>query len=309
MAERDYKKEYAKFQASPQKKKYRAELNKYNRSKGTYGNGDGKDASHKGGKISGYEAEGKNRGRREKSRLKGSNRKTEGVAMPTLREFIIREATAEMVERLSKRWNIVDSVGSSWGGDGDDGGSVVNAREIQQAVEDGDTNHIMQCIKQVVSLRRKGTIDASSDNTLKKLLRIFIHVRKKNASMNEMLTITEKGDASWGGPDVKASELQAKELEPESVPENLTEGVIQPKCSNCQFFENTQGQKGHCLVLTPPNVVQSGWCKYWSHWDSVAPRFQSNLIRHRMRVGKAGAQYTNRAPNKTVTEDVDQSKC
>ena len=29
-------------------KKCRAELNQYNRKKGTYGNGDGKDASHKG---------------------------------------------------------------------------------------------------------------------------------------------------------------------------------------------------------------------------------------------------------------------
>jgi hypothetical protein len=45
-------------------------LNKYNRQKGTYGNGDGKDASHKGGKIVGFEAQSKNRGRREKSRLK-----------------------------------------------------------------------------------------------------------------------------------------------------------------------------------------------------------------------------------------------
>ena len=51
-------------------KKYRAELNKYNRKKGTYGNGDGKDASHKGGKIVGFEAQSKNRGRAEKSRLK-----------------------------------------------------------------------------------------------------------------------------------------------------------------------------------------------------------------------------------------------
>ena len=67
---RDYKKEYAKYGKSKKAKKYRAELNKYNRDKGTYGNGDGKDASHKGGKIVGFEAESKNRGRREKSRLK-----------------------------------------------------------------------------------------------------------------------------------------------------------------------------------------------------------------------------------------------
>ena len=69
--ERDYKDEYEKFQSSPEKIKYRAELNKYNREKGTYGNGDGKDASHKKGKIVGFEDQSKNRGRREKSRLKG----------------------------------------------------------------------------------------------------------------------------------------------------------------------------------------------------------------------------------------------
>jgi len=67
---RDYKKEYAKYGSSTKAKKYRAELNKYNRQKGTYGNGDGKDASHKGGKIVGFEAQSKNRGRAEKSRLK-----------------------------------------------------------------------------------------------------------------------------------------------------------------------------------------------------------------------------------------------
>ena len=69
-AKRDYKDEYKKFQSSTKSKKYRAELNKYNRQKGTYGNGDGKDASHKGGKIAGFEEQSKNRGRKEKSRLK-----------------------------------------------------------------------------------------------------------------------------------------------------------------------------------------------------------------------------------------------
>ena len=71
---RDYKAEYKKFQSSPEKIKYRSELVKYNRDKGTYGNGDGKDASHKGGKIVGFEKEGKNRGRAEASRLRGSKR-------------------------------------------------------------------------------------------------------------------------------------------------------------------------------------------------------------------------------------------
>ena len=82
--DRDYKDEYKKFQSSDKAKKYRAELNKYNRQKGTYGNGDGKDASHKGGKIAGFEKESTNRGRAEKSRLKKETAK-EGSFKTTLR--------------------------------------------------------------------------------------------------------------------------------------------------------------------------------------------------------------------------------
>ena len=73
--DRDYKDEYKKFQSSEKMRKYRAELNKYNRKKGTYGNHDGKDASHKDGKIVGMEDENTNRGRAEKTRLIGSKRK------------------------------------------------------------------------------------------------------------------------------------------------------------------------------------------------------------------------------------------
>lgn len=72
---RNYKKEYKKFQSSDKMKKYRANLNKYNRKKGTYGNGDGMDASHKNGGIVGFERQSSNRGRSEKSRIKGSKRK------------------------------------------------------------------------------------------------------------------------------------------------------------------------------------------------------------------------------------------
>jgi hypothetical protein len=69
---RDYKAEYKKFQSSPAMIRYRALLNKYNRDKGTYGNGDKKDASHKGGKIVGFENQSTNRGRIEKSRIKNA---------------------------------------------------------------------------------------------------------------------------------------------------------------------------------------------------------------------------------------------
>lgn len=64
---RDYDRE-RKFNDTPKARAYRAKLNKYNRDKGTYGNGDGKDASHKDGRIKGFEPSSKNKGRREKSR-------------------------------------------------------------------------------------------------------------------------------------------------------------------------------------------------------------------------------------------------
>ena len=203
-AKRDYKKEYAKFQSSPQKKKYRAELNKYNRAKGTYGNDDGKDASHKSGKISGYEAEGKNRGRREKSRLKGSKRKTEGVTQrreamgrQTLREYIRKETKRALEERLSKRWNIVDGVG----GIGVSGGrrdnvtaalrGIINKRNLERAVEDGNSAYIQQVVKKITALRHK--LDKAGDATeidrvddvMMNLLRLYMQVRKRARSVNE----------------------------------------------------------------------------------------------------------------------------
>ena len=95
-AKRDYKDEYKKFQSSTKAKKYRAELNKYNRKKGTYGNGDGKDASHKGGKIAGFEKESTNRGRREKSRLKKQ------FKMIKLKDLLFEQWTKEMGKPLSK---------------------------------------------------------------------------------------------------------------------------------------------------------------------------------------------------------------
>lgn len=73
--ERNYAREYRLFQSSPKRKRYRAALNKYNRDHGHYGDGDNKDASHKGGKIVGYESSKINKSRHEKSRLKGSKRK------------------------------------------------------------------------------------------------------------------------------------------------------------------------------------------------------------------------------------------
>ena len=74
---RNYRKEYDKFQSSEKEKKNRAKRNK-NRRKlmkgGKVSKGDGMDIHHEGDKLT-VESASKNRGRKEKSRLKGSTRK------------------------------------------------------------------------------------------------------------------------------------------------------------------------------------------------------------------------------------------
>ena len=103
-ADRDYKAEYKKFQSSTKAKKYRAELNKYNRQKGTYGNGDGKDASHKGGKIVGFEKESVNRGRAEKSRLKKE------ANMPDFNPMIDKALDEVIEEYTMSRKGVIDKI-------------------------------------------------------------------------------------------------------------------------------------------------------------------------------------------------------
>ncbi|HYG02044.1 MAG TPA: hypothetical protein VD927_06330 [Chryseosolibacter sp.] len=77
-ASRAVKAEYQKkFNAKPENRRRRAELNKYNREAQESGRakvGDKKDASHKGGRIVGFEDQKTNRGRKEKSRRTGSKR-------------------------------------------------------------------------------------------------------------------------------------------------------------------------------------------------------------------------------------------
>ena len=121
-AKRDYKAEYKKFQSSDKSKKYRAELNKYNRQKGTYGNGDGKDASHKGGKIVGFEKESVNRGRAEKSRLKKEGKLIEvdfnKIKLPSqvnrfLDKFVqsMKGANLNRMKRASILYKVIDAAG------------------------------------------------------------------------------------------------------------------------------------------------------------------------------------------------------
>ena len=122
VSKRDYKDEYNKFQKD--KTEYRTELNQYNRDKGTYGNEDGKDASHENGKISGFKSSSENKGKKEKSRLKGSKRKKyqyggqvdDIPAMLTEGEYVIKKESAKSLgykklDKMNKTgiWPISDA--------------------------------------------------------------------------------------------------------------------------------------------------------------------------------------------------------
>ena len=116
--ERNYKEEYKKYGSSKKAKKYRAELNKYNRQKGTYGNGDKKDASHKGGKIVGFEEQSKNRGRAEKSRLKKEGKLTEAETMKlsdVWKDYVKKYGKNKAAEKLMDILTM--GAWASWDGD------------------------------------------------------------------------------------------------------------------------------------------------------------------------------------------------
>lgn len=78
-AKRNYKEEYAKYQSSPERRKYRAELNKEARDRGIYGKRKkmGKDLVHKNGKIAGLGSASANKadGARKATRARMRNKK------------------------------------------------------------------------------------------------------------------------------------------------------------------------------------------------------------------------------------------
>jgi hypothetical protein len=83
---RDAKKKYdTEYHKSKKRKKYRAALNKVNRKKGTYGNGDGKDESHDSKGKTKRESQSKNRARNGKGG-KPSKRKPTTLKRTTTRK-------------------------------------------------------------------------------------------------------------------------------------------------------------------------------------------------------------------------------
>ena len=82
---RNYKEEYKKFHSSPNAKNKRAKLNKINRNKGTYGNGDGKDVSHMADGSIVLESPSKNRGN--KTRTPGDRKARVGKTFKDKRGY------------------------------------------------------------------------------------------------------------------------------------------------------------------------------------------------------------------------------
>jgi hypothetical protein len=68
---RNKKKQYdTEYHSTDSRRDYRSELNKINRDKGTYGNGDGKDASHKSKTKTRMQSQSKNRADKKRSFFK-----------------------------------------------------------------------------------------------------------------------------------------------------------------------------------------------------------------------------------------------
>ena len=182
-AKRDYKDEYKKFQSSDKSKKYRAELNKYNRKKGTYGNGDGKDASHKGGKISGFEKESVNRGRKEKSRLKKEQKLREVIRKMIREDFAGAHPEHQRKSFDNKRRKQSEVVGYKLTGESD-----VKAEIDDATVKEGNvgiTTKKGKTIELTHKTSGKEIVVTNTPSTLKKYAKMGYLISMPEGKLNE----------------------------------------------------------------------------------------------------------------------------
>ena len=169
---RDYKAEYKKYGKSKKAKKYRAELNKYNRQKGTYGNGDKKDASHKGGKIVGFEEQSKNRGRREKSRLKKEQKLTKEKLIEIIKDVIKEDFAGAYPEHKrekfdNKRRKQSEVLGYKLTGKNDVRTEIDDATvkegKLTEAISGSDRKIMMMIVRDIIENLKKAGAKKPSD--------------------------------------------------------------------------------------------------------------------------------------------------
>ena len=236
-ADRDYKAEYKKFQSSTKSKKYRAELNKYNRKKGTYGNGDGKDASHKGGKIVGFEKESVNRGRAEKSRLKKE------ANMPDFNPMIDKALDEVIEEYTMNRKGVIDKIATLAKANkyGTVDGTQMNGKSAKEII--AIYNHPK--MKKFKKAMADYTVDdfVNLSIKLKKVLGIKVNENTVKFSKADMGKLHKDGEISKKDPDGKAHKYVFKEDQLRSAFSHIMNESIDCLCEACWKGYEKKGMK------------------------------------------------------------------
>ena len=236
-ADRDYKAEYKKFQSSTKSKKYRAELNKYNRKKGTYGNGDGKDASHKGGKIVGFEKESVNRGRAEKSRLKKE------ANTPDFNPMIDKALDEVIEEYTMNRKGVIDKIATLAKANkyGTVDGTQMNGKSAKEII--AIYNHPK--MKKFKKAMADYTVDdfVNLSIKLKKVLGIKVNENTVKFSKADMGKLHKDGEISKKDPDGKAHKYVFKEDQLRSAFSHIMNESIDCLCEACWKGYEKKGMK------------------------------------------------------------------
>ena len=257
--ERDYKDEYKKFQSSTKSKKYRAELNKYNRKKGTYGNGDGKDASHKGGKIVGFEKESVNRGRAEKSRLKKE------ANMPDFNPMIDKALDEVIEEYTMSRKGVIDKIATLAKANryGDVDGTKMNGKTAKEII--AIYNHPK--MKKFKKAMADYTVDNFVDLTIKlpKVLGIKVEA-KVSINKKEMDKLHKGGKVEKDGTEIIFKEEDLMNENPAAI-----------AAAQRMVVQNKMGKK--VSVMTAKNASykekdSGAHNKAKSIWDRIKARFK-----------------------------------
>ena len=245
---RDYKDEYKKFQSSAKSKKYRAELNKYNRKKGTYGNGDDKDASHKGGKIVGFESQSKNRGRAEKSRLKKES---------TLNENPAAIAAVQAMVKLKMK-------NPKTGKDS----SAASALKNKDNPNHKKAKSIFQRLKDKFSKKKDDKPKKQSKSDADFYKRQYESINESRANVIKAIAIAKKMSGNMTGAVKKIEKIQkglSKQIEVEDALRKANESVNEAKSKTIKTIGSIIGKRqakkidGVLVDMQTANVIMKVW--------------------------------------------------
>lgn len=305
---RDYKDEYEKFQSSPKQIKKRIELNNINHEKGTYGNGDGLDVSHVNGGVK-LEPESINRGREEKSRMKGSKRKLKegGEVKATDRQKtsnLYQGTPQQVADRMKKNPSFAKGMGEHYGVQLDKKSNTGLSK--RKAKNGGDVTDIVKGLENV----KKQRADMSAMNAPPTKLERYGKPEPKQEVVSAGIPDWMSNIAMGGvGKGIQGLKYLAKSAGKKQLTKNMAKTFAKKNISSAvplQGIEEgkvSENKKQGGKIMSTRKMNKGGKIKKYATGSYVR---DEEVLTARQKADKFGEEYNEN--NNTVDKRVEELK-